>query len=134
MAESRLSLWPEDIAEPDRDAPVAVLRMQASELEKLSGGKLKAEIRSDYYEEKHAFGHGFYVSARYASAADFYVARVLRLRHGESPYPATVTSAFLDSEDEVVARSREELEGVLRRVFTSQGVKDAVRTIATLAG
>jgi hypothetical protein len=120
-------LWPVDLdlaPSVDEDAPVALLREQARHLKNRTNGQIEGFVSTDKWETD--FLHSFFLVV---PVLDNYSYLLLTVIHSLPFYPVTVRAPVM--EKEFKAEDREQLEDVLRQVFSSPETKRVIWVLRT---
>jgi hypothetical protein len=131
MPHGQTSLWPDEVAVPQDDAPVAILREQADALAVVTAGEVRAEVSSMNAGDRSSYRHKPILRPARHVSGEFYGYPVVSVMHGLTPCPVSVSSDF---SKETKAKNADELRKALAAVFRVREVVEAVRTLASLAG
>jgi hypothetical protein len=124
MPNENLDFWPADLGGGDPDAPVVLLRTQASLLGQKVKSILEARVSTDAFG-----GSGFRHTFELVVPAISYSYRLFWIQHGVDPYPVTWT---LESQQGTLA-SKEEFTEWLRGTLGSDRTKRIIQTLLAQA-
>jgi hypothetical protein len=129
MATTARSLWPESV-KIDTLTPVVILRGQASELERITKGVLRAEVTSLPTPD------GFLIHQLdvIAPAVAYYRHRILEVKHPEKfVYPAMIFAQGTGIGEYGIGReeaeSQEEFENCIERVLQSAATLSVIHSL-----
>ncbi|HLK59727.1 MAG TPA: hypothetical protein VKU00_24410 [Chthonomonadaceae bacterium] len=131
MSTSVIDLWPEDLRVPDETTPALLMRQQAELLGQRTKGRVEAEVITQALEGGR-LAHHFRLKA---TALGGYVHSLFIAVHNKNhPYPVTVEqvvprSATQGIDPIFICNSEQELEQVLRDLFASSEIRNAVESL-----
>lgn len=114
----------DDVIEKDISVkpPIAVLKELAQDLEQRTHGLLACEVRRNYYgnDEQIAIDLKFHITA---PSLNNYSYHVFSISHGFTFYPLDIS---VSNQSSRVAKTQEELEEILKEIFSSSEVKKVI--------
>jgi len=120
---TKIDLWPNEFGVTDENAPVAILREQASLLPEKTGWKLQGKVSTRV--EGKSFEHYFYIVV---PALDDYHYRLFKIKHEIEPYPLWIDSEVFPQTDYEVGTADEFIRA-LKTIFTSEQTKKLIGTL-----
>jgi len=132
------SFWPADLAFDEKNAPVTILREQASLLGQQTQNIVQAQVEPmSWLTNPEKFGYAFYIIT---SLLENYRYKLFTIEYDVNLYPVTV-KADEDIRDEILGKNIESLTAqmsadseeafseLLKKIFHSQKTKKIIRAI-----
>lgn len=105
--------------------PIAVLKELGTEFEKLTKGLLSTEVKQRYYSSSGSVLASFVINA---PSLNNYSYEVFEIMHDLGFYPLTINQQDKPRKE---AANQEELETILKEIFSSPEVKKVVNGLLT---